>query len=1762
MSISDNFEFSLPDREEAEFLNLLDILDPPARFNKQTTHQKNEAPEQPRAVEQLSQIHRVDRANERPSGNLTWMENGQIKQAAVVDGEIRHDRATVVGSLGTDGRVQLLDGRQFLIQETEGAVFRGTGSDGNQLVLVDNSRKNDFSGVLVGANMQDICHVVCGIVFDKAGKLEGYLDRSGMFKSPDGRLSHAIEKYTNWQFHGTEDGCARTFVLNDNTTQGHIFIPDTTGVGIRHTVKLGMLLGPDGVQRGLIGAPAIDSVGNLSGGSIILFDNPQSAEQPLSSLSGSVFSLRMLTTSRESVSIDGICSGSNSIYSLTRARRVETDRRLQAHAQHKQFEEANVFVRGWRAVQDAALTNTNASLERTSYQTSLKSADANLERIKRVIDTGSLDEYQNVSCAENFSKELMARDSVEFLHKLVSTQKPSLEKIPDNTAISGALRLPIFDVTGRTTGFDSYRIDQGQIVAENGEVVGAISDINQGRITFRKPHLAKIVTHMSELEGARWQFSYTSTDGVSTEVNWLSVGPLRGGVLSLADLSRRGQMEVQLAQRMVEAKDCDATRQALTRTTRSRDVFQRTINTLIKGVPQDQSTLQYLAEGPRKHVAPELYQSLESNQKSPELVRTITNEDAATAQGKLRIGEELYAINSGKIYRIGKNGLRTENAVGRFDEGYNIELDGQPPFNLGSRDRVLLEINVPARDGNPAKPLQILGLGQPRWTETGGFQPGGLIDTRQLKEQAAELVSQARANNTEYFRSRPYLTGWLGSIITGNTEHSMRELSESVVRDSSKMDEFLTELFRAGLSGEITSSQIASKTELTQRLLRNMYGSRSDASDLIQQTRAIQSQLNDGVVLAATGVATGGAGYLLRAARGAQALQAANGGARTLQWLTRGEQVIANSTAGRTIQALETSSRVGKLGVVGAQFAFETSIGAAVMTAGRSSESTDNWRNLGAASIEVSTMGLGGRARQGLSGLRALGQAPQVSPWVRSLVGTAGIGLNGTRMAAEVAGFDLAANIRHGEGMHISGDRIPLGMMFMGISQIGTASRQHSWLSSQLNTSKSGGVYAGLEGLLAGVRQEQDNDVAGLGDRAATLGISKSLLRRSAGSLTIDEYGRALEQALQTSAWGAMTPHLPFMHSAESQRGRSNGGFQRQIVVDNNSEILSNPRTSATPSSDRPPVHVQYVAVASESARQATAHVVPIASHRALEIIVSQTGEVNAVSPELQRSAPQEASELKIISPLIKSSSSSPATLSPRWRNASISMAMRGENYKERLLERRICLSNLSPRERENLCGMMYCELAEKPFMSVEETVERLLHLSPEQRRESGVSQFLLRNRSVRSIDYCNSEASEFSVLDKRLRLAETNQLTLELNQHQTAVDQARESLQECGLFSMPEQRLLAEIMLKHEDGIGVVASIAQTALDNPARTEPFHKCLAKYSQDQTLPLREVSVLTERLRAAETLVSLRCAIAGLFTERPAQRLNAALNEMPDENQEALRRTLGYTYHNPRVQRRLLKEAIIGTKVTRSLLDDQKPNQDTVAQRKEIVGNPVPEPIRRPTGDASSNGPANIGVPPHGSHGRLRNELLTELAGETPINSRSYFVDTIQQPLEPQTSDWRTWNVRFREPTEGGGTPMVVKLIDLVKWGRIEESTVEGLVYKAYGDAVIKPRGFINLHAKIDSGKMIATHDVLAAEVSVYTEAGQEFLGEQTLMNGKTVVIKAHPPQPAPVGWRDKFRHLPWYYEQVAASDGKISSTEWAKRNQEIEQRKLFHPIGQ
>lgn len=379
-----------------------------------------------------------------------------------------------------------------------------------------------------------------------------------------------------------------------------------------------------------------------------------------------------------------------------------------------------------------------------------------------------------------------------------------------------------------------------------------------------------------------------------------------------------------------------------------------------------------------KHAAlKEAEGSKSSEQKLISIKELKSEQDTNKVNAKLRIGNDLYQIRKGDLFRISEGAagtLSTEEApCGELKPGYKVSFKDGRDIDLHSENRVILDMQI---EGETER-HQIIGLGATRKADDGSLLPGGLVDRRALRQEADLAATEAGKGNIKYFENKPIVTGGLTDYFMGGREYILEKIQDSVRTQVQAIDKELDQLFASESfqTDNFDNNRIDQNLRATTNFMRDLNLSAHDSQQLAEDGLQLQHQASEGATIAAT------------------------------TFLTMG--------VGTVVNGFVKAGQLSRMAGVGIELAGCTVAGGSSSTIMRHTRTTDAeqaGRNFAGGMLEGATMFIGGQIARGFGQLKSLVPAQRLARELEIVNGTGATKASGKLLNA-MAGSRSTENL-------------------------------------------------------------------------------------------------------------------------------------------------------------------------------------------------------------------------------------------------------------------------------------------------------------------------------------------------------------------------------------------------------------------------------------------------------------------------------------------------------------------------------------------------------------------------------------------------------------------------------------------------------------------------------------------------------------------------------------------------------------------------------
>ncbi len=379
-----------------------------------------------------------------------------------------------------------------------------------------------------------------------------------------------------------------------------------------------------------------------------------------------------------------------------------------------------------------------------------------------------------------------------------------------------------------------------------------------------------------------------------------------------------------------------------------------------------------------KHAAlKEAPNSRSSEQKLISVKELRSDEDTNKVNAKLRIGNDLYEIQKGDLFRVNEDASgmlnRETDSCGELKPGYRISFKDGRNVNLHSENRVILDMQI---EGETER-HQIVGLGAARKADDGSMLPGGLVDRRALRQEADLAADEAGKGNIKYFENKPIITGGVTDFLMGGRQNIIEGIQDSVKTQVQAINKELDQLFadESFKTDNFDNNRIDQNLRATTNFMRDLNLSAQDSQQLAEDGLQLQHSASEGATIAATTFLTMGVGTVV------------NGFVKAGQ-LSR--------MAGAGIELASCTVAGGSSSVV--------------MRHTRATDAEQVGRNFAGGMVEGATMFVGGQIARGFAELKSLVPVQRIARELEIVNGT-GATTAGGKLVNAMAGSRTAENL-------------------------------------------------------------------------------------------------------------------------------------------------------------------------------------------------------------------------------------------------------------------------------------------------------------------------------------------------------------------------------------------------------------------------------------------------------------------------------------------------------------------------------------------------------------------------------------------------------------------------------------------------------------------------------------------------------------------------------------------------------------------------------
>lgn len=925
------------------------------------------------------------REGEQPTGTVVYKEGDKLVQHHVENGVVfDKDNVTKIGVVKDNGDVQI-GNTSFNITNSKDhlAAFTGLGSNGKYLDLTygqnetQAARQEGFNGYIVNGNEKMLA--VGGHIFEPNQKVLGLMSRDGSVivakdldqqEKTGTRISQLINKSAI--FVGNENGHARQFDLAQ-TSHGQFFLPSfdlKTGLPVigkdgkqappqQLELRLGMLVNTATQEQiGKFVPPTEKKDGTFVGGHVVI----NGREIPLSSLTNAVFKVTIDGQAKE---MHGACLGALEVQADGTTRPnvgglVNLDVALAKSKENLDLKQVAVTEAQAQENKHALLDQAAAiapplmreamsyynavdkqgdlasDAKETAQKLALKQYKSDKLAIEKMLTTGEVEE-NSLARIQKMGQYNRKDNAVtpEQLRALLDSQGHVLEKVAPNLSTLGNLKIPVAknpDLIGE------YDVNNSLVYKKGTDtVVGSVNPAN-GSLRIFDSNGNQLTRSLSdqELKGASLNCVCLNEQGeTKNKLNWVNDGT--GHIQSLDQLRKQVAQERAYAELASKGDGSGILVDRLERVKVREKQYKEALDKIqYSGITDateaanGRTSLELLRGGPKEFVRSEQDRpDKPAASKVIEVPRQSSPQECAKTGGDMRIGHNQYLVDKGQLYKKSfdeatKQWIAAETPCGQLKPGYVAQIDGKD-INLQNDPDFLFKMKIEG-DHNER---WIMGLGETRRDPSGKLVEGGLIDLKEVMRQSNESKDKIVEMGKEYVDKQSW--GLLGYAVDEHILHG-REAQISQLNDTTIDGQLLflkqaKAMFDGGLnSNTLATVDIHHNVQSMQTRLAEMNVAASDATQLSQDGQNVQSNVREGLALAATTVLTGGVSTMVSA--GTMTLRTglavtAGGGALSSGVLrqTRGGSFneLAVNSAGGCIEAVVMYSG-GNLGHIAKNF--------------------------------------------------------------------------------------------------------------------------------------------------------------------------------------------------------------------------------------------------------------------------------------------------------------------------------------------------------------------------------------------------------------------------------------------------------------------------------------------------------------------------------------------------------------------------------------------------------------------------------------------------------------------------------------------------------------------------------------------------------------------------------------------------------------------------------------------------------------------------
>ncbi len=820
------------------------------------------------------------RQGDHSTGTLVWKEGSGYAHGRVDKGIIYDKSDTAIGTMHDNGDVALNGPppRTFNIvnDKDAGAGFHGLGSDGERLDLCAGQsdgidRHEGLNGMFARYSAEGVPSgnilVVGGNMFDEQNQFIGHVDEFGKVTFPNDRQPrqdagtdlNSILK-DGYVFNGNQNGKPLQFDV-DNLSTGRLFMPqldaqtgqpklDASGNPMPPTeyeIRLGAVIDTKSGEQLAKYVPPADLGDRLEGGSLIMGNPPRAV--PLGSIQNLVFDVHVQGQA-SGRTISGLSLGPGSgpdgygggLINLNHSLALTAKWHDEAVTQSGGTEEDKLAI---------ALSEKAQTRSRALYDEIVTTGVVTPDVLRKLNSQMARD--NNMLASDDSLVRLRSRmDHPVYKLESITTPVDGYGWLPDAKSKDGVARVEIKQNLLYKPGSDN--------------AIGSI-DPRDGSLKFLDARGQVIHSNIKEVPGAVWHFTYQK-DGKQEESNWFTT---RGGqIRSEHDLKEKMESELTYASQIYNQSRTEEAGQAVDRTIKLTVRYRDELDKAIKdGIPINAdgtvaagSALELVEGGPRQFVRAEYYRE---KQPPPTVLplKELTAEQCAKTDGTLRLGEDLFKIEQGKLHRMSfKDGqLVAGDACGTWEPNYKIKVDGRE-IDLRNQNQVVLEFKTAGDDHQ----YRIFGRGHARTEADGRFNAGGLVDADQVLKEMRRAKDAAENGNMQYFREKSWVIGTTANWYKGDEEAQMDAVLSVIEKEMGAANKEVNQLFGEGLELKITNNHLDHNTVALDRFCNDANISSQDVLKRSGEAIQTQKQADNVAVITLVSILTAGAGTAVSAA--------------------------------------------------------------------------------------------------------------------------------------------------------------------------------------------------------------------------------------------------------------------------------------------------------------------------------------------------------------------------------------------------------------------------------------------------------------------------------------------------------------------------------------------------------------------------------------------------------------------------------------------------------------------------------------------------------------------------------------------------------------------------------------------------------------------------------------------------------------------------------------------------------------------------------